>query len=299
MRGRFRLTPGDGHAQEPWFHIAGFEVTTTWLVALGGIAGLIIFAVAGGEWSAVNLALYPSSDYFYAGKFWTLLTWPFVTVQGSDVFWTVLTIFFFWYFGSDIERSALGKKRFLGMLAIWTVVLGLLLLGVSAVTGIQDALYGLSMLEIMVLLLWVAEWPTRMFFFNIPAWVIGVILAGIQVIQFLGDRRWTMLLVFLLGVVVCGFVARQFGMLAGYHWIPKLGAVHRRPKTPKRRDFDPSRPTVVSGPWTPPQSVDPVPTPDEQRMDELLDKIHEFGSASLTDAEQTELRELSLRRRRS
>jgi len=274
------------------------------LVVIGGIVGLVLFAVVGGEWSAENLALIPTGDYFYAGKVWTLLTWPFVTVQGADVFWTVLTIFFFWYFGSDIERSMLGKRKFLGMLAIWTVVLGLLLLGISAATGVQEALYGLNLVELMVLLLWVAEWPTRMFFFNIPAWLIGVILAGIQVIQYLGDRRWTMLLVFLVGAVVCGFVARQFGMLAQYPWIPKLGA-RRRPRPagsakPKRRDFDPSRPTVVSGPWSPPQArVDPVPTPDEQRMDELLDKIHEFGSASLTEAERVELKELSQRRRRS
>ena len=301
MRGRFRLTPGGRHPHEPWFHIGALEVTTSWLVAGLGIIGLVVFAAAGGMWSALNVALVASDGYFYSGKVWTLLTWPFATVSGNDVFWTVLTIFFFWYFGSDIERSELGKKKFLGMLAIWTVLLGGLLLGISAATGVDEALYGLNMLELMVLLLWVAEWPDRMFFFNIPAWLIGLILAGIQIITYLGDRRWTLLLVFLAGVVVCGFVARQFGMLSRYAWIPRIGGPRRRPRPAKarKRDFDPGRPTVVSGPWTPP-TVPPTPVPsrDEQRMDELLEKIHESGTASLTDAEQAELRELSARRRR-
>ncbi|MEP9381183.1 DUF6576 domain-containing protein [Nocardioides cheoyonin] len=276
-------------------------MTTTWLVVLLGIAGLLVFAGAHGEWTSTNMALFP--DWVYDGRVWTLLTWPFAVIQGADVFWTVLTIFFFWYFGSDLERSALGKKRFLWMLLIWTVALGLLLLAMSELNT-PDAIYGLNLLELMVLLLWTAEWPTRMFFFNIPAWLIGLVLAGIQVIAYLGDGRWTLLLVFLSGAVVCGFVARQFGMLAEYPWIPKLGAPHRqprppRPAKPRKRDFDPGRPTVVSGPWTPPASRPaPPPSRDEQRMDELLEKIHESGTASLTEAEQAELRELSARRRR-
>ena len=307
MRGRFRLTPGGRHPHEPWFHIGTLEVTTSWLVVLLSVAALIVSAVVGSG----------SLDYGFRGtleynltaakmtvvddlRIWTLLTWPFAYWGVS--LWDAIAIFLFWYFASDVERSVLGKKRFLWMLAIWTVLLGAVFVGLNALAGVDAELSGLSMLEIMVLLLWIAEWPTRMFFFNIPAWVVGIVIVGIQVLSYLGTRNWTLLVTFLVGIVVCGFVARQFGMLADYPWIPRLGTPRRRtPKTPKgrKRDFDPGRPTVVSGPWSPPPATPPpAPSRDEQRMDELLDKIHESGTASLTDAEQAELRELSERRRR-
>ncbi|MFT4081029.1 MAG: hypothetical protein QM638_00435 [Nocardioides sp.] len=304
MRGRFRLTPGGSYPHEPWFRLGGLEVTTSWVVVGLTFVGLMVFAAAGGLWTYTNLALVPTSDMFYAGKAWTLLTWPFITVTSNDVFWTVLTMFFFWYFGSDLERSELGKRKFAAMLTVWTIVLGGLLLAVTAATGLADALYGLNMLELMVLLLWIAEWPDRMFFFSIPAWVLGLILAGVQVIQYLGDRRWTMLLVFLLGAVVCGFVARQFGMLSRYHWLPKLSSPRGhagRPRRARRRRFDADRPTVVPGPWqmqdvTPERFIEAAQSRDEQRMDELLDKISAGGTESLSEAERAELLELRARR---
>jgi len=305
VRGRFRLTPGGRHPHEPWFHIGTLEVTTTWLIVLLSIAGLIASAVVGAgsfgyiggphslEFNLTAAKVTVVDDL----RIWTLLTWPFAYWGVS--LWDAVAIFLFWYFGTDVERSILGKKRFAWMLAIWTVLLGAVFVGLDSLAGTGAQLSGLSMLELMVILVWIAEWPSRMFFFNIPAWVFGLVIVGIQVLSYLGSRNWTLLVTFLIGIVVCGFVARQFGLLSEYAWIPKLGTPRRRPRRPAKRDFDPGRPTVVSGPWTPP-STPPTPPPsrDEQRMDELLDKIHESGTASLTEAEQAELRELSERRRR-
>ncbi|MBO0843244.1 MAG: hypothetical protein J2O46_08665, partial [Nocardioides sp.] len=53
---------------------------------------------------------------------------------------------------------------------------------------------------------------------------------------------------------------------------------------------------VVAGPWA--STPQPPQSRDEQRMDELLDKIHATGTESLTDAERAELLELRERRRK-
>ena len=60
----------------------------------------------------------------------------------------------------------------------------------------------LNQLELMVLLVFIAEYPRRRFFFNIPGWVIGVVIIGISVLSYLGNRQWLLLLNFLLGLAL-------------------------------------------------------------------------------------------------
>lgn len=42
-------------------------------------------------------------------------------------------------------------------------------------------LMGLSMIQLLIILLFIMEQPNRPFFFGIPAWIIGAILVGLQV----------------------------------------------------------------------------------------------------------------------
>ena len=51
----------------------------------------------------------------------------------------------------------------------------------------------------MVLLVFIAEYPRRRFFFNIPGWVIGVVIIGISVLGYIGKRDWLLLVNLLLG----------------------------------------------------------------------------------------------------
>ena len=37
-------------------------------------------------------------------------------------------------------------------------------------------------------LVFIAEYPFARFFFGIPAWAIGAVIVGIEVLQLLGDR---------------------------------------------------------------------------------------------------------------
>lgn len=291
MRERFRLTPGGRYPHEPWFHIGSLGVTTTWLVVFASIVGLVLFAAMGSQGVLAGLALIQPN--LAELKLWTLVTWPFAYPQFS--IFDVLAIFFFWYFGSDLERNELGKVRFAWLLVAFTAVLSFLTVVFGAVLDPSYLLAGLGMLEMMVVLLWIAQWPDRMFMFNIPAWLFGVILVGIQLIQYLGYRSWVMLLVFVVGLAVNAFVARQFGLLDRFPWIPQVagGPGQPKPAKPAKAKKRKSGPTVVTGPWE-----SSTVSKDDQRMDELLEKIHAEGADSLTSKEKKELMQLRERRRR-
>jgi hypothetical protein len=302
---RFRLSSGGGRSpHHPWFRIGTLEVGTTWLVVLLGVAGIVLYAAAGAPTFSVfdgtyggiegNLGM-DAHSFLHEARFWTLLTWPFA--YWSISFFDVVGLFFFWYFGAELERDMLGRTRFAWLLAIWTVALGAIMLAIYGVTGNGYPLTAMPLLEMMVVLLWIAEWPRRMFMFNIPAWLWGVVIVGIQVVSYLGQRQWALLVDFLIGIVVCAFVARQFGLLSEHAWIPKV--VGNRPRRRRLRSVPPVQPAPPAGvwpnapgPWTP-----PVSQADEDRMNELLEKIHEQGAEALTERERTELNELRLRRR--
>ena len=82
-----------------------------------------------------------------------------------------------------------------------------------------STLYGtlstVNQLELMVLLVFIAEYPHRRFFFNIPGWVIGAIIIGISVLSYVGNRQWLLLLNFALGLVLTAIIARSMGLNVG------------------------------------------------------------------------------------
>ena len=145
-----------------------------------------------------------------------------------------------------------------------TLLLGLLWVGLVELTPISNGLlsgafelYGLNQLELMVLLVFIAESPQRRFFFNIPGWVIGAVIVAISVLGYVGNRQWLYLLDFLGGL-------RAGGVWSPSRWVssselsgvPRLSlqapAASRSGRGARRR---PVR-TVVPGPWQ-----QPPPTP--------------------------------------
>src|SRR5215207_8747514 len=153
MAGRFSFsTPGSGAGARPWFRLGQIDVTTTVLVVLMCVASMFVWAL---DTSALaSLALLP--DDVLDGQIWRLITWP---VANEPDLWTVITIAIFWYFGREIE-GLLGRDRFAWFLAIVTVV--------PAV---------------------VATYPFARFFFGIPAWAIGAVFVGLEVLQLIGLRN--------------------------------------------------------------------------------------------------------------
>lgn len=281
--------PGRG-SDDGWFRLGSLEFTTVVLVV-----GLVIVSII--EWAVepagkpVQQALLLDPDSVLHGQVWRLITWPIVYPGGIGLF-DIIAVAIFWYFGSEIERM-LGKVRMAWFLGLVAGGLGLLWVAVVEVSTLYGALFSLNQLELMVILVFIAEYPHRRFFFNIPGWVIGLVLVALYVLGYVGNREWLLLLNFFLGLLLTGIVARSLGLLSEITWMPRVALPHRSPKRRPRRS---SGPTVVAGPWQPQPT--PSVSPDQAALDALLDKISDSGMDSLSDRERAQLMELRDRLRR-
>jgi hypothetical protein len=292
--------PGRG-SEDGWFRLGSIEVTTTVLVVVLTIASVIEWAFEG-NFGPLQSHITLAPDSAVSGQVWRLLTWPIAYPFGIGLF-DVIAIALFWYFGTEIE-GLLGRKRMAWFLGIVTAGLALIWVAIVEWTSISNGaardafqLSSLNQIELMVLLVFIAEYPHRRFFFNIPGWVIGVVIVGISVLGYVGNRQWLLLLDFALGLVLTAMVARSMGLLSEITWVPKVH-VRGRTRKPKRPKGAPrgGPGTVVAGPWQP-RGVPPV-SRDQAALDALLDKISAGGMDSLTDHEREQLMVLRDRLRR-
>ena len=282
--------PGPG-SDDGWFRLGSVEVTTTVLVVVLAIVSVIEWAFEG-TLGPVQSHLMLDPDTVVSGQVWRVLTWP-IAYPGGIGLLDAFTLFIFWYFGTEIE-GLLGKRKMAWFLGLITVGLGLLWVAVVEVGTTFGILSSVNQLELMVLLVFIAEYPHRRFFFNIPGWVIGVIIVAISVLSYIGSREWLLLLNFVFGLVLTAVIARSMGLMSEWRGVPQL-RVRRTPR-PKRQRRAPSGPTVVQGPWQPPEG--PPVSRDQAALDALLDKISATGMDSLTDQEREQLMILRDRLRR-
>ena len=228
--------PGRGSG-DGWFRLGSIEVTTTVLVVVLAIASVIEWAIEGSVGPVQrNISLVP--DLVVDGRVWQVLTWPIAYPYGVGLF-DAVAIFLFWYFGTEIE-SFLGKVKMAWFLGLVTVGLGVLWVVFAEWTSISNGtlsgamnLFSINQLELMVLLVFIAESPHRRFFFNIPGWVIGVVIVAIYVLGYVGSRQWLLLLNFALGLVLTAVVARSLGLLSEWRRVPHV-SIRRIPR-PKRQ----------------------------------------------------------------
>ena len=71
-------------------------------------------------------------------------------------------------------------------------------------------------------LVFIAEYPYTRFFFGIPAWAIGAVIVGIQVLQYLGYDETERLVVLFVTLAVAALTARSMGLAQSLPWIPKI-----------------------------------------------------------------------------
>ncbi|MEX0848448.1 MAG: rhomboid family intramembrane serine protease, partial [Ilumatobacteraceae bacterium] len=229
-----------------------------------------------------TLVLFP--DKVLGGQIWRLVTWPF---YNEPSVWTLATIAMLWIFGGELERM-IGRTKFAMLLVLLAFVPGLV------ATGFGITQFGIRSLEIAVFCLFAAEYPNVRFFFGIPAWVFGVVIIGIEMLQLLGLRQTELILLLLVALATAALAGRSFGLLSAYPWIPRIGGgggsgqKKQKPKQRKQgRDFDR---VVTTGPWAPPSGA------DQAEIDRLLDKMNSVG---LSDVERKRLSELGKRLRGS
>lgn len=259
---------------EAWFRVGKVDVTSTIFVVALGALGLLASVIV--PFLPMLLALIP--DALFSGEVWRLFTWP---IADQISLWSLLTLVLLWYFGTSLEaqvgRAPMARLYLWcwGALTISTVLVGLVASG-------SVAALGMNTIELFILLLWIAEYPTRRFFFNIPAWVIGAVLLGLQVLQMIAARAWGGLFSLLIALVIVAMAAKRVGLLSAHSWVP--GKEHHRTQR-RTRHRAPSR-------------TEKRHASDEERLDDLLGKISAQGIHSLSKSERAELEKLRLRRRR-
>lgn len=259
----------------PWFRIGRLEVTSVLFAVLLVVLGW--FTRIGVPASTLSF----SPDALFSGQVWRLVTWPladFPSLFGA------LNLFFFYWFGTELEQQ-IGRDR----MARFLVSLGLALMGVTVLvwllTHAPVGLAGLGMVMFLVFLVWIADNPRRPIFFGIPAWVIGAVLLGIQVLTLLAARDVWDLLSLVLSTVFAALIAKANGLLTGLAWVPG----GRRASSPR-----PSRPTKVDKAAARQHARR---ASDREQLDALLDRINENGIGSLTEAERKKLMDLRARLR--
>ena len=127
----------------------------------------------------------------------------------------------------------LGRTRFAVLLLLLTVVPGL------AAVLLDITLVGLSPVELAVFLIFIAEYPFARFFFGIPAWAIGAVIVGIEVLQYLGNRQEELILL-LVTIAAAALTPAAWAWRTSLPWIPKIplpgsgGSRRRRSRTRRR-----------------------------------------------------------------
>ena len=285
MRPKFNFSsPQRRGPSDPWFRVGQVEVTTTVFVTALGVLSMFVYAAS----PALFEPLYLTTERVRSLQLWRLVTWPIANAPSLSA---VITLAVFWYFGRSLEQM-FGRIRFTYFLLAIAIIPAAILALLSFVSpSLRVAAVGLSLIELGVFVAYVAEQPNARFFFGIKAWVIAVVIVGIQVLQLIGNRDSGALLLLLFILAMSLLLTRAYGFAADQAWIPKLALPT---KTRKLKSVKGS--PVVRGPW----GESGVPVNDmasQAEMDRLLDKIAASGMDSLTAEEKRRLKAHSKRLR--
>ncbi|MEO6124808.1 MAG: rhomboid family intramembrane serine protease [Ilumatobacteraceae bacterium] len=288
MPGRYRFSmPNERDRTDPWFRLGSVDVTTSVIISFLCVLSFFVYAA---DPAALNPIILYAADV-RRGEVWRLFTWPIANAPSLS---SVIAVAIFWYLGSRVEAQ-LGRVRFIWLLTLTTVLPALL------ATAVDFNTYEIRSLEIAIFVIFVMENPKMPFFFGIPAWILAVVIVGIDILQRLGARQSESLLVYIAGIVVALLTARSFGMLNDFPWMPKIklpgqsrGSRKRRPVS--RTVGGGSREVVVDGPW--PTTPMYKPMQDQAEVDQILDKIALVGMDGLTADEKKRLNDASKRLRK-
>lgn len=242
------------------------------------------------RWLDSLLALH--ADLFtHPWQFYQLLTYGFAHApMDSDqfIFHVGFNMYMLWLFGRDVE-SRYGWKEFL------TVYLGLIVLSglVWAVyqnligwQGETPRVIGASGAVVGIVVLFALNFPQRKFtllflpMMPIPAWVLGVVLVGMDLLGAL--RNTGSNVAYIAHLAGAGFATLYFfSGLRPSRWLPDNFSLQSLAPKPKLRVHDP----------------DPDYRALDEQADAILEKLHTQGEGSLSDNERKILEDYSRRMR--
>lgn len=272
-----------------WFRESQDHLPLTWwkghpvylsaIVALVGVASMVLTAVIGNEW--LGSLIFSYENLVHRFYLWTPLTYALVNPPNL---WLVLSCFLVWRFGEPLERH-LGRRAFVRLVLLLLAVLPLLIL-LLGFGGLRTGLAGINHLLFGVFLAFATLYPRAqipLIFATIEVWILAAIIVGVQALAAAAARDWVGLLMLAAETgVAYGFVRHEQGQLQ----MPALSSLIPRPAQPKPdRTLLPTRPLKA-------KKSRPVVRPQSD-VDEILDKISREGMQSLTAEERITLEQAS------
>ena len=245
---------------------------TLWLInSLLSPQGMPGFGVLG-EWLAASSRTLPRPWFW-----WQFLTYGFVHAQElQHVLFNMLGLFFF---GREIERLY-GPKEFL-RIYLAAIVAGGVAWGLIAwLTGVHGVLGGASGAVTAVVILFALNYPRQMvlfmFFIPMPAWVLGLILVGLDLYGAVVTPQTNV--AYVVHLTGAAFALAYFRL----HW--NFGNLGWSSLVPSRWR---ARPKL--------QVHDPYATQTRlnEEVDRILEKISREGEESLTRKERRTLEDAS------
>ena len=292
----FRIGKGGKRPDEPWFTIGSFDVNTSAFAALLGAMSIVLYALS--KPTVLDLAMLPAS--VRRGQIWRLVTWPLANLQ-VDV-WLVVGVFLIYWFGRDVERL-IGRVRMAQLLLLVVVV------GAATAFILDTPLAGVRLIEHACLVAFAVEYPRAQFFFGIPARIVALIVIGIDVVRYLGDRYWQGVAITFAVVAAVLLALRAMGLAVDLAWVPKLPVLGGK-ATPRTKNSSPRGAPAKAKTAKPSRrskadlrivetSSRPSDSPrgTASGIDALLDKISAHGIESLTPEERRQLEQTSNRLR--
>lgn len=243
------------------------------ILAITGVLSMLVFAVIGYE--GMENFIFTVKSAFKEWKLWTPLTYVLVNPPGL---WTIFGCYLLWRFGESIERH-FGRYVFVKLLVLLMFVSPLTITLLHLFGYREIPAIGMMDLEFGVFVAFATLYPRakiNLIILSIDAYIIALVLVGVDVLSSVAGRDWASLILILANVgsaylfvrVEKGEITMPVRVLADDE-TPK--PVRRKPKKSKAGKNEGGDPSV----------------------DDILDKISRNGMQSLTDRERQILNDAS------
>lgn len=278
--------------ERPGLSLQSPRTATGWLILVNVAIYLVgyFFFLESGQ-SVDNLAKILGARVGTLTRPWLWWQWlSYGFVHSADPRHILVNMLGLWFFGREIERQY-GLRRFLATYVLMLVVGGVAWSAANKVQGLMDQsgpLVGASGAVTGIIVLFALYFPRQVvylfFVLPVPAWVLGAVLVGADLIGAMGARTGEVAYVVHLAGAAVGYLVYRYQLDPAAWFAGKLS--WPRWRRPSLRIHNPDAENELS-----------------QRVDEILEKIHRLGEASLTRRERKILesasREYQRRRQRS
>lgn len=281
----YRSWPPSQGSYAPLTCVGGFPVDTTTVLVAAHIITMVFSTIALTAMSGNMVENYSALAHWFGfngisaiqGKFWTILTYPFLhNIAISHVFFAV-ELFFFFLFGREVERY-IGRNAYIWFYSLLIVVPAIVVGLMSTLLG-PEMLVGARAIHFAVFVGFVTIYPNVQFIFGLVAKWLAWGFFAIYTLAYLARSDWQGLIYLWSTCGLAYFLLRSAGVGGGFSWFQSLEGwkeqrherrVQQRIEQYERKEAE-----------------------KEQTVDAILDKISSEGMDSLTAHERNLLNRAS------